>query len=260
MRGNFPWYCSINKKDNMKNLMTAVLLLGILATVMAQEEEPRELIQARASYQSQLKFAAQSYLQKLESMRKMPSMKSQVDVIRAEIASFKKQVAADAITAAANAADQAPEKPGANTADIKAGKLTEFPKDITSADWDRLPGKVIRVNAEDQDGDWNKNAITIKDGDSFYAVPSPSDKWNLNRKVSCNWEGVPLEGMSGSRAGRLAMWAAKTDGKTSSWTSLEVKTPLIGPLKFRLSAGYSYDQYPRIYYKGEIRVKLVPAE
>ncbi|MFZ2655776.1 MAG: hypothetical protein WAX69_12665 [Victivallales bacterium] len=243
----------------MKKLILAIFMPCALVTVMAQEEEPRELAQARASYQSQVKFAKQSYLQKLESMRKMPSMtKSQVDAIQAEIDSVRGQAAVPV----ADVPDSAPEKPGVKTADIKAGKLTEFPKDITSADWDRLPGKVIRVNAAEESY-YGKDPVSVKDGDFFYAVPHPTDRWNLSKKVSCNWEGVPNDrpGCSGIRIGRLTMSISKVEGKQQgNWHSMEVKTLIEGPVKVGFSSGSSYEQLPKIYYKGEIRVKLVPAE
>ncbi len=243
----------------MKILALAILIACTLTAAMAQDEEPKELIQARTAYQSQLKFAAQSYLQKLESLRKTPARpKNQVDAIQDEISRFKRLVA-DGESAAVT--DASPEKPGVKAADIKVGKLTEFPKDITSADWEKLPGKVIKVNAAEESY-YGKDPVNIKDGESFYAVPHPSDRWNLSKKVSCTWEGIQNEklGYSGTTIGRLTMYVSKADPKNTSWHNMELKAMIEGPVKVGFSSGYSYDQYPKIYYKGEIRVKLVPAE
>lgn len=245
----------------MKNLIIAVLMVGILARVIALDEEPKELVQARAAYQAQLNFSAQAYLQKLETLKKTPARpKSQVDAMQAEISRFKKQIADGE---AATLPNTAPVKPEAKISDIKVGKITEFPKDLTAMEWDKLPGKVVKVNAAEE-SNYGKDAINIKNGEYFYAVPHPTDRWNLNKKVSCTWEGIPNEnpGFSGSFAGKMMMYASKTEGKqqNSSWNNMELKNMIEGPLKVCFNSGYSYEQYPKIYYKGEIRVKLVPAE
>ncbi len=243
----------------MEKLMISVLTIGILAAAMAEVEEPPDMVRAKASYQAQVTFAKQSYLQKLESMKKLPSLtKSQVDAIEAEIAKVKGQ---SAETPATSLPDAAPEKPGANTVDIKAGKLTEFPNDLTASGWDRLPGKVIKVDAAEES--YFKESLVLKDGESYFAVPHPTDKWNISKKISCTWEGLPLDEPkydSSTKVGRLSIWVSRTDGKNNSWTSFNFSTPIIGPLRICFNPGSTFEKYPRIYYNGEIRIKLVPAE
>lgn len=173
----------------MKKLLSSILMLGVLAAVMAQEDEPRELARARASYQSQLDFAAKSYLQKfegvrkmlsqgeepkeltqlnasyqsqlkfiaksyllkLESMRKMPSFsKNQVSAIKDEMANFKSP---EPVVPP----DAVPDKPAAKLADDKTDRLAEPAADSTLEDGDRLPGRVNKANPDDQDEDLAEN-------------------------------------------------------------------------------------------------------
>ncbi len=94
----------------------------------AQDQDSKELKQLRTSYLDQLKFAAQSYLRKLESMRKLPSLsKSQVYAVRDEIANFK---APEAVPQP----DDVPEKTVAETADNKEVKPAEPTKEVASED------------------------------------------------------------------------------------------------------------------------------
>ena len=163
----------------MKNLIVAILMAGVLTAAVAQddisrdlgkaklsyksqvdfaaqsylqkiesikktsskEEEPNEQAKAKASYKSQVEFAAQSYLQKLESMKKMPAIpKNQVKAIMAEIAQFKPNTDPPVPT----------EKPGVKAADNKVGKPAESPNDSTAVDRDKLPGKAVTANNENQ--------------------------------------------------------------------------------------------------------------
>ncbi len=240
----------------MKRFISAILMLGALMTAVAQDDGIRDITRARASYQEQVVFAKKAYLQKLESLSKTTSFtKNQLDAIQAEISKLKGESVESQEALLPNTA---PEKPRSATAGIKTLKISEFPRDLTATDWEDLPGKELKVNIAEE-SNFGKDVIVIKDGESFYAVPHPTDRWSLNKKVSCTWEGIPLDDAPGCRAGKLMIWASRTEGKNNSWNSFNFNTPIVGPLKICLNTP-AFDQFPRIYYKGEIRVKLVPSE
>ncbi len=123
----------------------------------SKEEESNELAKAKASYKSQVEFAAKSYLQKLESMKKMPAIpKNQVKAITSEIAQFKPNTDPPVPT----------EKPEVKAADNKVAPPAPPKKDLTAAvDRDKLPGKTITAPPENQGADANqKNLEKTADG------------------------------------------------------------------------------------------------
>lgn len=227
----------------MKKLMVVILMAGVLMTVMAQEtKEPQELINARTSYQSQVKFALQAYQQKLEGMKKQSGMGKYADVLQAEIDSLKGQAGAAPTVAIP---DQAPGKPG-----VKVTKLAEFPMDLTVAEWDKLPGKVVKVDALDEPGTMFK----LKAGENIYIVPHPTDKWKVTPKESCDWKGLDGEIRGNGRTGTMIVYISTDFTKRCS--SSVITQAIYGPMTVTISCW----MHPREYCKGSIRVKLVPAE
>ncbi|HBC89253.1 MAG TPA: hypothetical protein DCZ94_20120 [Lentisphaeria bacterium] len=226
----------------MRTMMKVLVVLLVAMTVMADEkeaQEPRELTAARTAY-----------LQKLETLKKATKVQESIDAIQAEIDKVKVEAAVADVKAAA------PDKPG-----DKAAKLKEFPKDLTAADWDRLPGKVVKVSAEPGTRtQYSATEVALKANETIFLVPHPTDKWDLNKKVSCTWEGVKLEGPKfapNARAGYM-MLSAST-GKSAP-IQMRFDQLMEGPLQLTLYCAYVSSEYPTIYYKGNIRVKMVPAE
>ncbi|HCE46609.1 MAG TPA: hypothetical protein DET40_23935 [Lentisphaeria bacterium] len=103
------------------------------------EEKTKELNRLKTSYQQQLEFIAKSYLSKLDSMRKMPSFnKNQVYAIKDEISNFQKPDAS-----------VPPGAPSGKTADGKAGKPADAAKDVAKADKDDEGDDVADFKAPD---------------------------------------------------------------------------------------------------------------
>jgi hypothetical protein len=222
-----------------------VFILAVMMEVVAQEtQEPKELTQARAAY-----------LQKLEALKKSPGMAKNAEAIDSEIDRVKAGIP-DVEEAAA------PDKPGAKPV-AKGQKLAEFPKDITAEEWGRLPGKVVKVNIEDR-VNGREPVFSVKDKEAFFAVPHPTDRWNLSKKASCTWEGLMVSTKYGYsiKTGELILMVRKTDADASKvcMSSLKMNNAIIGPMQVFMGVGTTTEEYPKVYFSGTIRVKLVPAE
>ncbi len=159
----------------MKKLMIAVLFAGLMATAMAQESRDmaramegylsqvkfakqnylqkmekikkasvpgkEEMDAANTAYQSQIKFAEQAYVKKLETYMKTPARpKGEVDALREEISRFKGQMT--------NGNAPLPDVPGADDAAKNAGKADSPAKELGKD----KGGKEVVDKDDDDDG------------------------------------------------------------------------------------------------------------
>jgi len=139
-------------------------------------------------------------------------------------------------------------------------------RDITVAEWDKLPGKVIKVSAERPVSALEVKAtwLNIKEGETYFSVPHPTERWNVSKKVTCTWKGLvddPRFDDQTYKPGTMMLQSLNADTKKQNCVyGMPMESIISGPLKVRFSAGGIAEEYPQVYYKGDIRIKLVPAE